>query len=465
MRPALKPLNLVTFALAAACAAGLAHVLSVIVLRMPFDPNEGWNAYFAQAAMATGSPYPAATSLMVNNYPPLSFYLIGALAWPLGDAVIAGRLVALAALIATALGIARAARLMGCSRIEAAFAALLFAGGVMFTTDYAGMDDPQMLGHAVAMGGLLLALQEPRTPRSMLLSALLFVVAFFIKHNLVVLPLAAAAWLALAERRQATAFAMSGAIALLLGMGLFKEAFGTGLLQQIAAPRSYAFANVWAGLGAWWPWQAAEIAGTIALAILGRRDRHAMFCAIYAALAVAAGAFFASGAGVDANALFDADIALALGAGVLMNRLEGRGMQALASAIYAVPLLMTLWTADADWRTRDFWLTPMAQERVAARGDIALLRAARGPVICEMLSLCYWAGKRAEVDVFNLAQAYRTNARDDGALTDAIVAKHYAVIQLERGEAFPLTAKVRDALKEHYRVVREDEDRMFYAPN
>ena len=30
-----------------------------------------------------------------------------------------------------------------------------------------------------------------------------------------------------------------------------------------------------------------------------------------------------------------------------------------------------------------------------------------GPALCEMLSLCYWAGKRAEVDVFNLGQAYR----------------------------------------------------------
>jgi len=45
---------------------------------LPLDPNEGWNAYFADAAIHGGVLYPAADALITNNYPPLSFYLVGA---------------------------------------------------------------------------------------------------------------------------------------------------------------------------------------------------------------------------------------------------------------------------------------------------------------------------------------------------------------------------------------------------
>ena len=128
-------------------------------------------------------------------------------------------------LFAVALGIETAARRMGCTRLEALFAALFFTAGLMLTTDYAGMDDPQLLGHAIAMGGLLLVLHEPRTPRLMAAAALAFTLAFFVKHNLVVLPAAAAAWLLLADRRHAVPFFGCGLIFLLVGMGIFRQAF------------------------------------------------------------------------------------------------------------------------------------------------------------------------------------------------------------------------------------------------
>src|ERR1700712_1766711 len=67
----------------------LRNVLA-INLHVPRDPNEGWNAYLAHAAM-TGAPlYPQ--GLMVNNYPPLSFYVVGALGSLTGDPIMAGRL-------------------------------------------------------------------------------------------------------------------------------------------------------------------------------------------------------------------------------------------------------------------------------------------------------------------------------------------------------------------------------------
>ncbi|HEY6578872.1 MAG TPA: hypothetical protein VIY09_06080, partial [Rhizomicrobium sp.] len=64
---------------AAACVAGFARAIAIAPLHVPLDPDEGWNAYNAVAAMAGRGLYPAASSLMVNNYPPLSFYLVGCL--------------------------------------------------------------------------------------------------------------------------------------------------------------------------------------------------------------------------------------------------------------------------------------------------------------------------------------------------------------------------------------------------
>src|SRR3954452_21315861 len=52
--------------------------------------NEGWNAYNADAA-AAGHLYPPPDALIGNNYPPLSFLLIGGLARQFGDALYIGR--------------------------------------------------------------------------------------------------------------------------------------------------------------------------------------------------------------------------------------------------------------------------------------------------------------------------------------------------------------------------------------
>jgi hypothetical protein len=458
-------LRVLTAALALGCLLGLSHLACILSFHVPFDPNEGWNAYFTQAALATGSPYPPAGGTMINNYPPLSFYVVGALARLVGDAIVAGRIIALIALFALALGIEAAARQMGCNRIEAAFAALFFTAGLMLTTDYAGMDDPQMLGHAIAAGGLVLGLREPRTPRAMVGAALLFTFAFFVKHNLVVLPAALALWFTLLDRRLAFTFVASGMVFALIGLGLFKDYFGFSLFSRLSSARLYDASNIWAGAKIWLAWSAIPLAGAAALYVRAKHDRHAVFCAIYATMGTLAGLYFLGGDGVDFNALFDADIALALGAGVAMNRLQFDPRQWFAAALYAIPLALCLWTLDAKWWRSDFWLHPMMEERASAAAEIALLRDAKGPVICEMLSLCYWAQKPATFDVFNMGEAYRTGARSDAELARAIAAKRYDIVQLEELSPFPLTPGIERALVTNYRIARRDDDRVFFVPN
>src|SRR5262249_20668140 len=61
--------------------------------------NEGWNAYHADAAMGAAPLYPPTDTLIVNNYPPLSFYAVGALGKVFGDALYVGRIMSLLAVV------------------------------------------------------------------------------------------------------------------------------------------------------------------------------------------------------------------------------------------------------------------------------------------------------------------------------------------------------------------------------
>ena len=83
----------------------LAGPVLMIPLRIPLSYNEGWNAYFGARAVDVrlGPLYPGPNSLVFNNYPPLSFYVVGALGrYVIGDLIVAGRIVALVSLLASA---------------------------------------------------------------------------------------------------------------------------------------------------------------------------------------------------------------------------------------------------------------------------------------------------------------------------------------------------------------------------
>src|SRR5206468_9532075 len=70
--------------------------------------NEGWNAYHADAAMRGAAElYPPSDGLIANNYPPLSYYVMGWLGLLFGDPLYVGRAVSI--LSTLAIGVAAAA--------------------------------------------------------------------------------------------------------------------------------------------------------------------------------------------------------------------------------------------------------------------------------------------------------------------------------------------------------------------
>jgi hypothetical protein len=144
---------------AAVALIGVARLVLTLGLTAVYGNEEGWNAFHQAEAMAGLSPYPAAGSLFYNVYPPLSFYLMGAIGALSGDYIVAGRTISLLAFLLTALFVGQSARAMGCGRLSSAFAAAFLMLFLLFDHGYVGVNSPQTLGQMFAAAGLLLCLK------------------------------------------------------------------------------------------------------------------------------------------------------------------------------------------------------------------------------------------------------------------------------------------------------------------
>ncbi|HXZ67226.1 MAG TPA: hypothetical protein VEH07_01410, partial [Alphaproteobacteria bacterium] len=382
--------------IAAACALSLVHIAQVVPLHIPLDPNEGWHAYHADAAIQGGVLYPRAQSMMVNNYPPLFFFLDGALGEDIGDTIVAGRILSLIAFAALACEIALISIRAGATPIEAAVSSLFLAASLLLHSNYVGMSDPQLIGHALQLSAVLILLRPGRSMAALAGAAFLLVLAFFFKHNLIVLPLALAIWLAVEDRMSALLFAAFGLMFLSIGLGAFHLAFGTSLITQLRSARQYLLVFLISGFLPWLAFNGAPSVAAIPVLARAWREPLARFCAIYLVLGVGVGAVFYGGAGVDINAMFDAFIALSLIASLALMRFRSSGLRWLMAGAWVFPLALGFFASfDADWLTAGYWLHPMQEERQAATNDVAFLRSNAGPALCQMLSLCYWADKPA----------------------------------------------------------------------
>ncbi|MBV9331061.1 MAG: glycosyltransferase family 39 protein [Alphaproteobacteria bacterium] len=460
-------LHLITALLATGCFLGIFHAAQVAPIQVPIDYNEGWNAFHASAA-ATGQPlYPGAASMMINNYPPLSFYLTGYLGELIGDNILAGRLLSLASAIATCTLLGAWLRKEGQLAVaEATFAVLTFLGTLLVFTRYVGMNDPQLSGHALACGALYLLVRETHTPLRVASGALFLSLAIFTKHNLVALPSAVIIWLWLRDKRQAIAVAASMLTFCFAGLVLTDVLLQTDLLSDLFTSRTYLASGVF--------WSAARLFGTTfvpmaAIAWLAStrwENPVVCFVVIYTGIAIATGLVFSGGAGVDANAMFDANIALALAVGLTLHELR---RDAVATTLVAVGVLLPLafgtgLYARQAWLSSSYWIRPLEEQRSATARDIAQLRKAGDPVLCETLALCYWAHLRPSVDSFNLAQAYRSHPARERALLSLMDRRKFHAVQVSSLQSLPFSASITSSLQRNYRTDHLDSAGVFMVP-
>lgn len=458
------PVAWIDLALGALCLLTLLRTALTIRLRIPLNFNEGWNA-FHTSDLASGRPlYPDVSGFFFNNYPPLSFYPIAAVGRIVGDQMLGGRIVALVSLVAWTVLLALLARRMRCSWRESIFAGLLFAVQLgVFSDFYVGVNDPQMLGHALQALGLLLLVRVRHTAGSLFTCALLFATGVFAKQNLIALPIAGVAWLMIVDSRSAWRLAAFGVLLAAAGIAACVFLFGTGFLGQIGATRAYSPGKAVSMSLQWIP--RVIVAGAFAVVLL-RRFRHdafVVFVLTYATVSVVIGLGVSGGAGVYWNAMFDAEWALCLTAALALSRLlpeaglQARPLRLAAAAGYlAAPAIVLAMSATIHWLSPRFWLDPRWSEVETAAREIEFVRRRPGPALCEDLAICYWAGKPVEVDFFNLQQRLRLEPWRAESVAGEIESRRFGVALLDV-PGRDLGPLVSQALLHHYEVDHESQ--------
>ena len=432
----------------------LSGPLLTIPLHIPLSYNEGWNAYFDQRAIGAGAGplYPSADSLVFNNYPPLSFYLVGAFGrYVLGDMIVAGRLVAIGSLLVSAALLGVCVKLLnGSLRGSLVASGLLLLYSSTFFRDYVAMDDPQWMAHALMLGGLAVLLRGYATARypvaRVAVAALLVAAGGLVKHNLVGLPLAVTIWLALMRPRVAMVW-LAAAVGW-VGMGLVVTAIlhGQAAFKDILAhPRVFRITRLNKAVERLIPLLPMML---IAGLVCRRRlddDPPMRFATLFVAISLVTGIAQRFGEGIYYNAHFETMLALCLLTGLTVSRtfagklrLRGRAIGPAALVGFAaIPVLVMM-----PWQLKRA-LADLDDRAARARSwqpIIARIAASPGIAGCESLSLCFWAGKPFAVDLFNLDQSILTGgsiARFDGlARTHAFTVFEYS------GDSFTVTDAV-----------------------
>ena len=388
----------VGFAVVMALAASR---LWLLPLHYSPDSNEGWNAFQALRAMGAGPLYPPSDALTGNNYPPLSFLIVGSIGRLMGDQVIAGRIVALGSVVGIAGLIAVVLRRLGGRRERAIGGALLFLLlNATLLRPYLALDDPQWLGHLLMTAALPLLIparagEAPGAGR-VAGAALLMIAGGLVKQNLVAWPVAVTLWLALHHRRALTVWLATAAVAGGAALIACRMAYGPAfLLDTLGMAREYSLARMaQRSLGAaavivpltWWAWP---------LARMRKGDGRIDLILIAILLAVPLGIVQRSGAGVDINAHFEAFIALSIAAPLVIERSR---RDRIVGAIF----LVGLGVAGAMLEAKEVRQLP--RRRAAWDAMEQRIAATPGPVACEVQALCYWAGKDFELDYFLYSQ-------------------------------------------------------------
>lgn len=406
---------------------------------MEITPNEGWNAYYQDAAV-NGVLYPAADALIVNNYPPISFYLIGWLGHWLGDSLYVGRALSAFSVVGLSVAIGLAARRAGGGAIGGTIGGIWFMALMASPFNrFTAMNDPQLFAQLIMTVALVWFLERDHRGLSAVPPILLMVVAGFIKHNIVVIPATVLLWLAIRDGRRAVKPIVIGVAAAVAGILICVAIYGDAFASNMLAPRKYSLLRILFNIGrlqwvlpAWviwaiWAWQM-------------RHTAAARFTALYISL----GFFFYlvqwAGEAVVDNAQFDLDIAVAIGLGVAYERIgdltcsplwtEAK-LRTLIVCVLAVRLLATgriepaLILFDPSYRAQ------FAANAMVVESETARIRAIPGNVWCTFKTICRRAGKPFSADDFTIEEMLATKRITQPALAQLLKQRHITVAVID----------------------------------
>ncbi|HVY51343.1 MAG TPA: hypothetical protein VHA07_07240, partial [Devosia sp.] len=327
-----------------------------------------------------------------------------------GDDIFAGRAVALAAELAVSLNVALAARALRTGWTVAMLTALTFlAFCVIYYNDAVAIDDPQWLGQAAQSCALVLLLRRQAGMRTLALAALFCLLGGLAKQSLVCLPLAITLWLAFEDRRLLLRWLIASALLLALSLGALVAVYGRGFIDQVLLSERGLWSAALLFVGRTLAVRIAPYAIFAAAGIwLDRQSRGTRLLGIYLAVSLVVGIALLAVDGVGYSVLFDATIAMMVGTGRLIQTLADRlANTPAARAGLALVLVLPLTLAGPGVQNLHADIARGLAQRGAWQQAIDRLAAAQGPVACEMLSLCYWAGRASAIEFFNFGQYAR----------------------------------------------------------
>ena len=446
-------------------------------LLIPKGLNEGWNAFQAQRALGDASLYPEMTELVANNYPPLSFYIVGALGYLFGDNIIAGRVVALLSFLSVALCIGLLVRRIGGSNNIAIFSSLLFMGAIACRyEDHITLNDPQMLGHALMMAGFVVFLRDPENVRRVVLAVVLMLLSGLVKHNLIPLPIAITIWLFLYHKRSFRVWVRTSALLVVVALVTLYLAYGENFFASVlAAPREYRLGLLVTRLENFVGPLVPLVAFALLYIAIDHTSRNATLLLLYLVLAGCWGVFIMGGWGVTHNAIFDLIISAAIGAGlgvaVVAKRLSGTGLsRSMLEAVGALVLTFTvLVSAPRQLARTARFILDLDQTSRSVAADIAFLKAQDGRVACQDYALCYWAGKPFEMDFFGTGMRLHAGILDEDQFIQRLENGYFSLIQVQTECDNPhvpvLPPRINDYLRSRCVVRRRSITGFYLEPN
>lgn len=386
--------------------------LAWLVYRLPIPleifTNEAWNAWHAVAATGARTLYPGRDELIINNYTPLSFYLVGYVGKLLGDVMLAGRIVSLVSAVSIAAMVYLIVRRFGGGRGAAVIGALWWLASIFRSgADYVGANDPTVPALAVMLAGLTWFLARMDAGRSVLPAVAVLVLAGFFKHNLVVLPVVALVWLAFKDVTGAVRAGLFGAALSAVGLACCYFAYGPDVFTQLTLPREIRLLRplqhlnrlqyMIIGLVVWGIWIASD-----------RRSPAARFTSLWIGLGFVSFLLQKLSPGVANNASFEMWVGVAVGFGLAMAHLSSWPMAARhgAGVVRGVIVAFVFVRLLADPNLDPYRLaSPAFRADVAARvaefdREVAAVRAGPQPVGCYVMSICFRAGAPFVYDNF-----------------------------------------------------------------
>lgn len=442
---------------------------------IPKDYNEGYHALLSLRAYSDEMLYPGMGSLVTNGYTPLSFYIVGGAAALFGDVIITGRVIALISFILVSLAIGFIVYHINRSLHVAWFASAVFAGFVgVYHSNYIGMNDPQWLAQAIMMSGFCLLLFRYKHAVWIPVVVVIMLAAGMTKHILIPLPLAITIWLYLQDRQKFYIWISSGTVFLILALGATYYFYGMNFFANLLELQpEYSYVTVLYRIKTWLANLSPFLGALLIYMLIEPPGRYKQLLIIYVIVSSIWGFLLSGGRGIDMNHIYDLIIALVIISGLVIHRL-GEQLQKIwaRSAVESAAMIILSMTVliavpskviEARWAFSDL---DLREGRVA--DTVERISDQDGPVLCETLALCYWAGKAFDADILVLSRKIKSGTITAEQFRNIVDSHYFRIIQLHDGGTTGTTRRLtkdsNDYILERYDVSPNSMGGSFLTP-